>query len=281
METMFAFRSAIRPIFERLEGTDMKKLNLMSVYHLGGLAYLRGLSVGAVFDFKRTTLLLVSLMDFVEEEKESLPAVADRASDLHERLKDAWKARGPIDSETLSALHTLLDKFETSLEDAFRDLPSYVMEPVGSYSLEQLLLGKSLLPASLAKKKIVPKQAAVDMQWAGASLVVHMATACGFHICRAADAMLRKYCDHFGAQPKGHARDWGKYIQALRDTLANPTARKKPNLRTVELLDRIRAEDRNPLIHPEDNLNDEDALVLFDLCKNAIVLMAIDIKNSP
>src|SRR5205807_4190220 len=106
-------------------------------------------------------------------------------------------------------------------------------------------------------------------------------TACGFHVCRATDEMLRRYCAHFGAVPKGSGRDWGRYIQALRDVLANPPTTKKPNERTVDLLDSIRALDRNPLIHPEDNLDSDDALILFDLCKNAVALMVADIKKSP
>jgi hypothetical protein len=89
--------------------------------------------------------------------------------------------------------------------------------------------------------------------------------------------MLRKYCDYFGAKPKGNGRDWGRYIGALRDLTAPA---KTPNARTIELLDSIRAIDRNPLVHPELNLDSEGALMVFDLCKNAISLMALDIRNA-
>jgi hypothetical protein len=47
------------------------------------------------------------------------------------------------------------------------------------------------------------------------------------------------------------------------------------------LLDSIRAVDRNPVVHPELNLDANGALAMFDLCKNAILLMAIDITNAP
>jgi hypothetical protein len=67
--------------------------------------------------------------------------------------------------------------------------------------------------------------------------------------------MLREYCNHFGAKPKGNARDWGKYIGALRDVLNDANVTRKPNERTIELLDSIRAVDRNPLVHPEQNLD--------------------------
>jgi hypothetical protein len=38
--------------------------------------------------------------------------------------------------------------------------------------------------------------------------------------------------------------------------------------------------DRNPVIHPEVDLDADTALAVFDLCKNAITLMALDIRVS-
>jgi hypothetical protein len=126
----------------------------------------------------------------------------------------------------------------------------------------------------------MPAQAILDFRAAGSCLAYDLPTACGFHVYRATDAMLRHYCAHFGAIPKGTGRDWGRYIAALRDVLSGANA-KKPNVRTVELLDSIRAVDRNPLVHPEQNLDNDGALIAFDLCKNAVCLMASDIKASP
>ena len=63
--------------------------------------------------------------------------------------------------------------------------------------------------------------------------------------------------------------------------LALPAVARKPNVRTVELLDSIRATDRNPVIHPEQDLDADTALATFDMCKNAIVFMALDIKGAP
>jgi hypothetical protein len=35
---------------------------------------------------------------------------------------------------------------------------------------------------------------------------------------------------------------------------------------------------RNPIIHPEDNLDEDKALILFDLCKSAIVAMTVEMN---
>jgi len=68
--------------------------------------------------------------------------------------------------------------------------------------------------------------------------------------------------------------------EGLGVVLNNTSAPKKPNKRTIELLDSIRAVDRNPLVHPDLNLDHDGALLMFDLCKNVIGLMAVDMKNS-
>jgi hypothetical protein len=43
------------------------------------------------------------------------------------------------------------------------------------------------------------------------------------------------------------------------------------------MLDRVRELNRNPMMHPEDNLGEDEALLLFDLCKAAIIAMAMEL----
>lgn len=161
-----------------------------------------------------------------------------------------------------------------------RRLPTYYVEKIGAYSSDDLISrAENVFPVDIRSN--LPQQAIEDFRMAGKCLAFDAATACGFHVFRAADAMLRVYCTHFNATPKGNSRDWGTFIRALRDVLDDSTATKKPNKRTVELLDSIRSQDRNPLVHPELNLDSDGAILMFDLCKNALSLMALDIMNSP
>jgi hypothetical protein len=120
------------------------------------------------------------------------------------------------------------------------------------------------------------------MKTSGACLAFDLFTACGFHAYRALDGMLRTYFIHFssGAAPP-KSRDWGSFIAELRKFLVKPSGGRIPNSRTVELIDKIRSTDRNPLIHPEENLDKEEAMASFDLCKNVITYMAIDIRDTP
>jgi hypothetical protein len=94
--------------------------------------------------------------------------------------------------------------------------------------------------------------------------------------------MLRRYYSHFaGTTPKPKQRDWGTYIKKLREFIENSPTGKRPNPRTVDLLNSIRGVDRNPLIHPELDLDKDTALMAFDMCKNVIMFMVADIKATP
>lgn len=148
------------------------------------------------------------------------------------------------------------------------------LSPVGAYSFG-VLIGEAHKVFGHSLCATLPEKVLSDFKAAGACLAFDQGTACGFHVYRATDAMLRAYCNHFGAVPKGTGRDWGRYIQTLGDLKKQtPLPAKMPNERTVKLLDAIREKDRNPLIHPELDLTPEEALGAFDMCKVAVTFMA-------
>jgi hypothetical protein len=186
-------------------------------------------------------------------------------------------AHGKLTESAQSLLGRAAVSFETALKHELNGLPTYVIEQVGIYDTDDLLTRADDAIAPDLKPSI-PTASLEDFKKAGACLAFELHTASGFHGYRAVDAMLRAYCIHFaGSLPAG--RDWGKFITAVR-AIGIPMAR-VPNRRTVELIDRIRAEDRNPLIHPETDLDAEAASIAFDLCRSAIVFMATDMRNAP
>lgn len=166
--------------------------------------------------------------------------------------------------------------FETALRHGLESLPTYVVERIGIYDADCLLTkADDAFPADL--RPHIPTKSTEDFRRAGSCLAFDLHTASGFHGYRAVDEMLRTYCTHFaGSLPK--QKDWGSFIQAVRNV---PTGSPRmPNTRTIALIDRTRAEDRNPLIHPETDLNAQEANGAFDLCRTAITFMAMDIKNA-
>ena len=259
----------------------MKRTNQMQMYRLGNLTRLRELDDKGGREVLLGSLFVteIYLKGFLEDSQnmEMLPRAVERAGELLDEIKRVTEKQGSFSG---GFLNLLLGQFETSLEDDLTRLPTYIIERTGAYSTDQLISSaENVFPKDL-RDSFIPPQAVLDFRSAGSCLAYDLPTACGFHVYRATDAMLRKYCVHFNATPKGTGRDWGRYVAALRDALAGPNT-KKPNPRTVELLDSIRAMDRNPLVHPEQNLDNDGALLAFDLCKNAVSLMANDIKASP
>jgi len=47
----------------------------------------------------------------------------------------------------------------------------------------------------------------------------------------------------------------------------------------VAVLDNIRSLERNPLMHPEDWLDIDDAIGIFTLCQTAVTRLVTDIKK--
>lgn len=270
-------------IWQSIKGTDMKRVNQMRLYRLGNLTRFRSLRAG---DKIRGSLewfgyAILQLRVFVrnEEYQKMLPFSVDKAKNLNDFINEVTDES--LDKKAIASIDSLLSAFETSLDDELQRLHTYQVDEVGAYSFDRLIgAADTVFPDEQRKNGLIPEQVKTDFRSAGRCLAFDLPTSCGFHAFRATDAMLRAYCNHFGAHPKGNGRDWGRYIAALRDALKNTGPIKKPNERTVELLDSIRATDRNPLVHPELNLDPDGALLIFDLCKNAISLMATDIKNS-
>lgn len=170
-----------------------------------------------------------------------------------------------------------ITSFETALRHSLESLPTYVVERIGIYDIDYLLTkADDAFPDDLLAR--IPTKSREDFRRAGTCLAFDLHTATGFHGYRAVDEMLRAYCTHFtGGLPK--QRDWGAFIAAVRGVTI-PRVR-VPNARTIELMNRVRSIDRNPHIHPETDLDADEAKNAFDLCRTVITFMATDIENAP
>ena len=107
-----------------------------------------------------------------------------------------------------------------------------------------------------------------DVNQAGRCLALDLPTASGYHVMRAAEAVLKTYCTVFEGKPKG--RGWNAYVNALKKTTASP--------KTLAVLDQIRDLHRNPVAHPEIVLTMDEAIQLFGIAQSAILSMVGDIR---
>lgn len=93
-----------------------------------------------------------------------------------------------------------------------------------------------------------------EIRESGRCLALERYTASGFHMLRAIEAEVRD-CAMLLDQAKPPRRDLGDYIQMLKKHGADS--------RLISVLDNIRSIERNPLMHPEDVLRQDDAVSLF------------------
>jgi hypothetical protein len=234
-------------------------------------------------------------LDFVlATDSLALQVVRAPGETLKERILEMWKKareasqdkdatnkdkeRSRVSFTDGYAMGEAIREFQTVLSAELRLADAYVVAKKGIYSTADLIdRAENALSAEL--RAVLPHQSIVDFREAGKCLALDLFTGSGFHVLRATDAVLRKYYEHFvGTPPKPKMRNWGAYTRVLRKCFEEGNL-PKPDEKTVSLIDSIREMRRNPIIHPEDNLDEDKALILFDVCKSAIVAMGVEIKE--
>lgn len=167
------------------------------------------------------------------------------------------------------ALRRAVEEVAILISAELQETDSYFVDQKGAYSTKDLIEHAEII-FSAKVRKTIPDRAIKDVQQAGRALVFDLPTAAGFHIVRATESVIRKYYDIVvGGQPK--KRDWGYYIEQLKGGGADA--------KIVAAIDQMRNLDRNPLIHPEAVLTEEDALALFGIAQSVILRMVLDIQK--
>lgn len=156
-------------------------------------------------------------------------------------------------------------KFELILDDELAALDVFFVMKKGIYDTT-LLISESESRFG-EKKALLPDQSLYDFRMAGRCLAFEVPTASAFHALRSAEALMIYYYE----QLTGHAwqlprnRDWNAYIQHLGKEGA-PT-------QITNRLDEIRQYERNPILHPDHNVDPDKALTLFEMIGGVMSLM--------
>lgn len=169
----------------------------------------------------------------------------------------------------------------TKTRDAFRDLliaecstlPSYLVSRKEGYDMDVLVSsGGSLFPSSLAYK--VP-EALHDADQAAKALAFELATACGFHLFRLTESVVKRYWDTVsdGAErPK--LQTLGTYAGEMKTKAFGDEA-------VVESIKQMARLHRNPVIHPETVLSVEEAIGILGIARSAVGSMLGALPNLP
>ena len=187
--------------------------------------------------------------------KTSLNAMSPSSVDQHREVSDldAWmiKFHG----------HQFKEVFMAELNI----LPSFLAFGKEGYDINVLIDdGRKLFPPSTLSKC---PEANFDMQEAGKALAFELATACGFHIFRVTEAVLKRYWEHIsGGQEHPSSPGIGAYARELKN-------KNLGDEKIWEALSQLAKLYRNPLIHPDAILTVEEAIETLGIARSAMGAM--------
>lgn len=193
----------------------------------------------------------------------------EEGGELYTLLKQLYEEQPQRLTEELAAkIRDALLKFEHFLDAEFKTMSIFLIEPVRGYDTRSLIYnGRVLFPLELESR--VPK-ALLDADAAARCIAFDLPTSAGYHLMRATEAVLREYWDIVtdGAEPPNN-RNMGDYLRQMDEKeVGDPKV--KAALKDIKDLY------RNPLLHPEDNLESvEDAIALLGSVQAAIAKMLV------
>ncbi len=162
-------------------------------------------------------------------------------------------------------------EFETVLSAEAQNLDTYLVSQKGTYSTPDLIERAEFMFSEAIRGKL-PEQAKVDVRLAGRCLALDNPTTSAFHILRAVEAVMAVYFELVtGRDMPTRMRNWSIYLKAIRN---HPDHSE----RVVTLLDHIRDSYRNPILHPEVVVTEDEAESLLGTAASAIRLLVIEMN---
>jgi hypothetical protein len=176
-------------------------------------------------------------------------------------------------SHNALAITQAYGRFKTALTAEIGTFPSYFVTQKGSYdSLTLLDEPWRLFPADLWLK--VP-EARFDVAEAGKAICYELPTACGMHVFRAVECVLRRYyTEATGGKAQPKVRNIAVYINAMRQA-------KKGDEKVLGVLDHLSKLHRNPLMHPDAVLTPDEAIAIVGMAHSAITAMLRHLPEPP
>lgn len=163
-------------------------------------------------------------------------------------------------------------EFETVLEAELQNLSIYLVSQKGTHSTPDLIERAEIM-FSPAIRESLPPSAITDIRLAGRCLVLDNPTASVFHMLRALESVMAVYFECVtGKRIPTRMRNWGVYLKVLQ---------KHPDHspRVVAFLDHIRDSYRNPILHPDVVVSEDDAESLLNVAGSAIRMLVLETKS--
>ena len=261
-----------------VDGGAMERIDLPFFYSLGNKLH-------ALCEVTETSnrigvlLPAIGARDEVEQLLRSFPSLTvcrQAGMALIQAIKewiDSWPedVRADMDMQEQWKVNAIVNKakeFETVLSAELQTLAAYHVTQKGIYSTPDLIgRADSTLPGSVRSR--LSREVIDELRESGRCLVFDNPTASGFHMMRATEAVMHLYYVAV-CKPKSKEKldNWGAYIAELKKC-SDPDVPK-----VVAILQQIKDQDRNLIMHPEVVLSSDDAFTLFEVGKSAIIAMA-------
>jgi hypothetical protein len=267
----------------QLEGTAMERISLPFFYNLGArlnpLAEAEGQKDRLAFSFLifKVQSDLKSLLDrfpsLVICRSHGLALLQAMDKWVNELLQKTGKEMDFREGMDVRAIISMAKTFETVLAAELEALATYHVTQKGIYSTPDLVeRADNTLPESAREK--IPEHVAEELRQSGRCLAFDNATASAFHMMRATELVIHEYYLAV-SKPKSKKKldSWGAYIAKLRQCPDQDVQK------VVAILQQIKDQDRNLIMHPEMVLSPDEAFTLFEVGQGAIIAMANKLKR--
>lgn len=201
----------------------------------------------------------------------------EKAKELHAALEEIIAlsdddAVKPLGWRAFSVKQAL-ENFKLVFLSEISTLPAFLVSKKGPYDMNLLVeRGADLFPQTLLVK--VP-EAFADAVEVGRALAFGLGTSCGFHAFRVTESVLRRYWDHVS---KGAGRP---SLQTIGSFAAELEKAKLGDRKISESLKQFSKLHRNPCIHPDVILSEEEAIGIIGMARSVIAAMLAAMPDVP
>lgn len=180
---------------------------------------------------------------------------------LRELQRFAFSPYWQPTADDFQLLHNNVLAFEVVLGEELGRMLNFVLTDKGGLSVSGLMEGYSAHYPTYVLE-LIDSFIRSEIDETSKCLACDRNTACGFHILRSVEVAIKGYIHAVkGKLPNPTQRNWGEYIAELQ-RIAAPS----------DLIDELRVlkTKRNPLMHPQETLNSDQARQLLCLCEATI-----------
>lgn len=282
------FKRRGRPLYLRLpprlfvpiEGYDMLQVDLGTFYKIGrGVGHLTRLKAGAIT--KAHWEILDEAADCLEAlcrptepvvtlqtSRSSAIKLSEIVESMFQKAISGKNTEKQITEWEITKIRSALEKFEAVFTEETKTLSTYYVASKRNYSTSSLIEhSEREFPEAIIKR--LSPQCVIDINAAGRCIAFEIGTASGIHSFRALEATAMDYLSKRNLTPA--KRDLFTYFDMLQKDGADP--------KVIQIGQQLRDLRRNPLAHPTDNLNVDEAIEAFQLCTTAITALIRDMEK--